>query len=218
MSSPAGRMSTKCNFSSSCHTIECCQFLINSCIFWSDLNKFWCICQIFSLSPAQRKHTQRHDRDANRHQNKHKALVDTHKSLVMSQSGTYQSCQQGGQDKESKGWRSFIDQSKGWRSSLYSYAYVVTWGFSLKTLWNAKYKKYREHKDSWGERQRWGGSGESVHGPGTTHRQLCNPHQPCLRIWCRGQNTNTRQCTNTKPHLEYKLMRLSVSVVYTHCK
>ena len=34
----------------------------------------------------------------------------------------------------------------------------------------------------------------------TTHRQLCNPHQPCLRIWCRGQNTNTRQCTNTKPH------------------
>ena len=52
----------------------------------------------------------------------------------------------------------------------------------------------------------------------TTHRQLCNPHQPCLRIWCRGQNTNTRQCTNTKPHLEYKLMRLDVSVVYTRCK
>ena len=45
---------------------------------------------------------QRHDRDANTHQNKHKALVDTHKSLVMSQSGTYQSCEQGSQDKASK--------------------------------------------------------------------------------------------------------------------
>ena len=68
------------------------------------MHKFLCIREIFSLSTARRKHKQRHDRDANTHQNKHKALVDTHKSVgvVMSQSGTYQSCQQGSQDKASK--------------------------------------------------------------------------------------------------------------------
>ena len=60
--------------------------------------------EIFSPSTAQRKHKTRHDRDANTHQNKHKALVDTHKSVgvVMSQSGAYHSCQQGSQDKASK--------------------------------------------------------------------------------------------------------------------
>ena len=192
--------------------------------------------QIFSLSTAQRKHMQRHYRDANTHQNKHKALVDTHKSVgvVMSQSGTYQSCQQGSQDKASKCFNrpkvdvktKLVNLKSEYKTIKLVISVMLTreprQGIDRVTIiqsvlkciclfWDVmvitenlnmerKIQEIQRAQRQQGWKAEMGRLWWKCPRTRTTHRQLCNPHQPCLRIWCRGQNTNTRQCTNTKPH------------------